>query len=61
VTDVDVAGTTAGAIEATYGNDANAAISGDILIISAITHEGSIQWTCKSSTIADKYLPTNCR
>jgi type IV pilus assembly protein PilA len=60
VTAVNVA-TTVGTIQATYGNDANAAISADILILSAITNEGSIQWTCKSATIAGKYLPTNCR
>ena len=60
VTGVNV-GTATGQIQATYGNDANAAIAGDILILSAITNEGSIQWTCRSATIADKYLPTNCR
>jgi type IV pilus assembly protein PilA len=60
VTAVNVA-TLAGTIQATFGNDANAAIAADILILSAITNEGSIQWTCKSATIDPKYLPTNCR
>ena len=62
VTQVDAAVTGAlGTVQATYGNNANAAVSGDILIISAITHAGSIEWVCKSTTLADKYLPTNCR
>ena len=61
VSDVDV-GATAGTIEATFsGADANAKISGDILIFSAITNAGSIEWTCKSTTIDPKYLPTSCR
>ncbi len=62
VTGVNV-GTTAGTIQATYGNDANAAINGNgaTLILSAITNAGSIQWTCKSAAIDSKYLPTNCR
>jgi len=60
VTQVDVGGTQ-GQIQITYGNDANSKISGDILILSAITNSGSVEWTCKSTTIDPKYLPTNCR
>ncbi|NZA28346.1 pilin [Luteimonas sp. SJ-92] len=51
-----------GTIAATFsGPAANAKISGDILIFSAITNAGSIEWTCTSTTIDDKYLPTSCR
>lgn len=60
VTEVDVA-TTAGTVQSTFGNTAHANITANILIISAITHAGSIEWTCKSTTVADKYLPSNCR
>ena len=55
------AGATPGLIAVTFGNNVNAQISGDILQISAITSAGSIQWVCKSTTLDDKYLPTNCR
>lgn len=61
VSSLDV-GTLAGTIQATYsGPDANAKITGDILIFSAITNAGSLEWTCKSTTIDPKYLPTSCR
>ena len=50
-----------GVISAQFGNGVNAQISGDILQISAVTSAGSIQWTCKSASLDDKYLPTNCR
>ena len=44
------------------GDNVNAAISGDVLNIVAVTSSaGSIQWACKSTTLDDKYLPTNCR
>lgn len=55
-------GTTAGTLQATFsGTDANQKIQGDILIFSAITNVGSLEWTCTSSTIDNKYLPTSCR
>jgi len=62
VTQVD-AGTTAGIIQATYGNQANSAISGQVLQFSAIAQGGSIEWTCKpaATTFKSKYLPTSCR
>jgi type IV pilus assembly protein PilA len=54
---------TPGIIEATYGNQANTAINGEILQFSAIAHGGSIEWTCKpkATTFKAKYLPTSCR
>jgi len=60
VTGVNI-GTTVGTVQATYGNKANAKIAADILIISAITSAGSVSWTCKSTTLDAKYLPTTCR
>ncbi|BFI96755.1 MAG: pilin [Rhodanobacter sp.] len=64
VSQVD-AGATPGQIQVTYSDtsprQANSAINGNILILSAITSSGSIAWTCKSTTINPKYLPTTCR
>jgi len=51
-----------GQITATYGNKANAKITGSTLLFSAYSKGGgSIAWTCKSTTLASKYLPTSCR
>lgn len=50
-----------GVIQVTYGNNVNAQISGDVLEVSAVTSAGSIQWVCRSTSLEDKYLPTNCR
>ena len=60
VTQVDTA--TAGLIAVTYGNKANAKISGKVLNISAATTSGSVSWTCKAGTGLDaKYLPSGCK
>jgi type IV pilus assembly protein PilA len=50
-----------GLISATFGNKVNASISGKTILMSPATSSGSIRWTCKSSTLAAKYLPTSCR
>ncbi len=51
-----------GVITATYGNSANTKISGKTVVLSAITHAGSIEWKCKGGTITEaKYLPSSCR
>jgi len=55
------AGTQAGKITATFGAQANKAISGDTFVLSAITSAGSITWTCTLSTVDKKYLPSSCR
>ena len=61
VTGVNV-GTTPGIATVTYGNDANSTINGDTLLLSAITSGGgSLVWTCRSTTLDSKYVPTNCR
>ncbi|HET6632003.1 MAG TPA: pilin [Rhodanobacteraceae bacterium] len=56
-------GSGTGQIEATFGNQANSAISSGTLTLSAVTNGGSISWTCKGdgSKVVDKYLPSSCR
>ena len=51
--------TTTGTITTTYGNKANAKLTGT-LSLSAITNAGSIQWSCKGNGIPQKYLPSSC-
>jgi type IV pilus assembly protein PilA len=60
VTQVNAA---SGLITVTYGNSANAKISGSTLIYSAATHAGSISWSCNGATetVANKYRPQVCR
>ncbi|MES2312657.1 MAG: pilin [Pseudomonadota bacterium] len=62
VTKVD-AGATQGQIQATFGGAANSKIATKLLVFSAITHAGSISWTCSNAatTVDQKYLPTSCR
>jgi type IV pilus assembly protein PilA len=50
-----------GLISVTYGNDAHATLSGQILLLSAATNAGSIEWVCRSAVIANKHLPAACR
>lgn len=40
---------------------ANSAIRAQSLVLSPITQVGSIIWTCTSSTLQGKYLPSICR
>ncbi|CUA95960.1 pilin [Thiomonas bhubaneswarensis] len=40
---------------------ANTAIGGKTLGLMPVTANGSISWTCVSSTIAQKYLPSSCK
>lgn len=58
-------GATAGKIEATYSSQppqkANAAIDGKTLDLGAASTGGSISWTCISTTIKQKYLPSSCK
>ena len=63
VSSVNIAATP-GIIVAAYANPtANAAIQAQALSFSAVTHAGSIAWTCTNAatTITQKYLPTSCR
>lgn len=56
---------TTGLITAAYGGSkANKALPSTAhLLLSPVTHAGSIDWVCKADgdTIAAKYLPSNCR
>ncbi len=60
VTQVEIA---AGVITVTYGNTANAKISGDHLVLSPGDSGGSISWTCGATgtDLEPKYLPSSCR
>lgn len=59
----DTAGGTAGVISVSYGGPkANSKIPDtSILLLSPITNGGSTAWTCKSTTLSPKYLPSSCR
>ncbi|PWK92214.1 pilin [Fulvimonas soli] len=59
VSSVDVTG--GQIIVAFNGAEANQVIRGHNLVLSPITQAGSINWSCKPSTIDGKYLPTVCR
>jgi len=48
-------------IDILYGNKANAAISGQVVSLTAVNNLGSINWACSSPAIQDAYLPANCR
>ena len=56
---------TGGKIEATYSKTApqkaNAAIDAKTLDLGAASTGGSISWTCISTTIPQKYLPSSCK
>ena len=43
------------------GSKANVAIHSKVFVLSPIALAGSIVWTCTSSTLDRKYLPTSCR
>lgn len=59
VSSVDV---TKGVITVAFnGPGANSAIRSQNLILSPISHDGSIDWICTPSTLNPKYLPTVCR
>jgi type IV pilus assembly protein PilA len=63
VSTVDISATP-GIIVAAYANPAaNAAIQAQVLAFSAVTHSGSIAWSCTNAatTIQEKYLPSSCR
>jgi len=62
---VNQSGTSGGKIEATFSSTppqkANAAINGKTLDLGAASNGGSISWTCISTTIPQKYLPSSCK
>ena len=61
VTSVTV-GNADGIITVLYNQaDVNANIAGDDLTMAATNNQGSISWTCASTSLADKHLPAACR
>lgn len=58
VTSVGVAN---GVITITY--NASSGVSGQTVVMTpdTTTNAGSITWTCNAGTVADKYLPAQCR
>ncbi|MDH4072446.1 MAG: pilin [Gammaproteobacteria bacterium] len=58
VTQVAVA---AGVITVTYGNDANANITGLTLTMTPTDNAGSVSWACSSAGLQNKWLPAACR
>ncbi len=51
-----------GAIQVTFGNDANAKIAGAVLTFTPTDNEGSISWVCNGdAALPNKYLPNACR
>ena len=62
VSQVDVA---AGVIGVTYSSSspqkANALIDTDVLYLSPTTTAGSVIWTCRSTDLQAKWLPSSCR
>lgn len=53
---------TGGVITAAFGSGANPKIANiGTFVLSAITHSGSISWSCRRSNVAPIYLPTSCK
>jgi len=61
VTGVTVSG--AGNITVTFGNNANQAIDTNTLILvpTASTGAGSIEWACNTGSVPNRYRPARCR
>jgi len=55
------ASATTGTVNITYKAIGSAIAAGNTVLLIPTTNAGSIQWRCSSSTIAGKYLPSNCR
>jgi type IV pilus assembly protein PilA len=59
-TQVQVGG--GGIITVTYGNDVNARVTGDTLVLTPVNNGGAIEWSCSAGgTLAAQYRPSNCR
>lgn len=50
-----------GEITVTMSANAQAALAGKELFLKPTDHNGSMEWTCSSTTIAVRYLPSSCR
>ena len=51
----------AGSVLVTYGNAADAVISGEAIVLEPQELPGSLEWVCSSPTILPKHLPAACR
>ncbi|MDX1516385.1 MAG: pilin [Woeseiaceae bacterium] len=59
VTGITISGDT---IAIQYGNDANAQIAGETVLVTAAANQGSLRWSCTSGgAISDTLLPQVCR
>jgi type IV pilus assembly protein PilA len=58
---VESVANTSGLVQVEFGGSAHAILEPSNLQLSAATSAGSVQWICKSDTIADKHLPAACR
>ena len=60
---VDGVAVATGVISVSYGNDAHQILqtANAILVMSPVARTGSVEWVCRSTTIADKHLPAACR
>ena len=50
-----------GVLSVAYGNSAHSTLAAGTLLLSAAQNAGSIEWVCKSTSIAPKHLPAACR
>lgn len=50
-----------GKVVVTYGNDADARISGGHMVLSPVGNAQRLHWQCSSPDIRDAYLPDSCR
>ena len=58
---VDSVTVTNGVIQVEYGGDAHAILAPQNLVLSPVAQTGSVEWVCRSGTIAAKHLPAACR
>ncbi|GAB1256853.1 pilin [Aurantivibrio plasticivorans] len=58
---VATVGVVDGVITATMGGEASASVDTFTLVLSPTTTGGSLEWTCDTGTLEDKYLPSACR
>ena len=50
-----------GEIRVTYGNQANASLTGRTILLRPSLTAGSISWDCQAGTVASTYRPAPCR
>lgn len=52
---------TNGDITVTFGNEANAALAGQTIVLQPALSAGSIVWNCQAGSVDDLYRPPLCR